>query len=148
MYAGSMRTQPWRATLLPPCETEVRGSDWNAFAASRDRETFMRELRSGFTIAQLQALTKEAKAETPRPAVLVTELTRVVSLVAQTGLQFDLRSAQGKLIASLMAALGVRARSITGPGSLRHRGRPQARRRVRSSARPACEGRSIRAQSP
>ena len=27
------------------------------------------------------------------------------SLVAQTGLQFDLRSAQGKLIASLMAAL-------------------------------------------
>jgi Resolvase, N terminal domain/Homeodomain-like domain len=28
-----------------------------------------------------------------------------VSLVAQTGLQFDLRSAQGKLIASLMAAL-------------------------------------------
>ena len=29
-----------------------------------------------------------------------------VSLVAQTGLQFDLRSAQGKLIASLMAAAG------------------------------------------
>ena len=28
-----------------------------------------------------------------------------VSLVAQTGLQFDLRSAQGKLIASLMATL-------------------------------------------
>jgi len=28
-----------------------------------------------------------------------------VSLVAQTGLQFDLRSAQGKLIASLMSAL-------------------------------------------
>jgi putative DNA-invertase from lambdoid prophage Rac len=55
--------------------------------------------------------------------ILVTELTRWgrsmldlfrtlqdlqaygVSLVAQTGLQFDLRSAQGKLIASLMAAL-------------------------------------------
>ena len=55
--------------------------------------------------------------------VLVTELTRWgrsmldlfhtlqdlqswdVSLVAQTGLQFDLRSAQGKLMASMMAAL-------------------------------------------
>ena len=57
--------------------------------------------------------------------ILVTELTRWgrsmldlfhtlqdlqvwgVSLVAQTGLQFDLRSAQGKLIASLMAARGI-----------------------------------------
>jgi putative DNA-invertase from lambdoid prophage Rac len=56
--------------------------------------------------------------------ILVTELTRWgrsmldlfhmlqdlqawdLSLVAQTGLRFDLRSAQGKLIASLMAALG------------------------------------------
>jgi putative DNA-invertase from lambdoid prophage Rac len=55
--------------------------------------------------------------------ILVTELTRWgrsmlglfhtlqdlqawgVSLVAQTGLQFDLRTAQGKLIASLLAAL-------------------------------------------
>ncbi len=59
--------------------------------------------------------------------ILVTELTRWgrsmldlfhtlqdlqawgVSLVAQTGLQFDLRSAQGKLIASLMAALADNA---------------------------------------
>src|ERR1019366_8018464 len=32
-----------------------------------------------------------------------------VSLVAQTGLQFDLRSAQSKLIASLMAALADNA---------------------------------------
>jgi DNA invertase Pin-like site-specific DNA recombinase len=57
--------------------------------------------------------------------ILVTEITRGrrsmldlfhtlqdlkawdVSLVVQTGLQFDLRSAQGKLIASLMAALGI-----------------------------------------
>ena len=56
-------------------------------------------------------------------AILVTELTRWgrsmldlfhtlqdlqawgVSVVAQTGLQFDLRSAQGKLMASMMAAL-------------------------------------------
>jgi|ERR1039457_7296169 putative DNA-invertase from lambdoid prophage Rac len=59
--------------------------------------------------------------------ILVTELTRWgrsmldffhtlqdlqawgVSLVAQTGLQFDLRSAQSKLIASLMAALADNA---------------------------------------
>ena len=34
-----------------------------------------------------------------------------VSLVAQTGLKFDLHSAQGKLIASLMAALADYAES-------------------------------------
>jgi putative DNA-invertase from lambdoid prophage Rac len=62
--------------------------------------------------------------------ILVTELTRwgrsmldlfhtlqdlqawEVSLVAQTGLQFDLRSAQGKLIASLMAALAEFERDL------------------------------------
>jgi DNA invertase Pin-like site-specific DNA recombinase len=69
--------------------------------------------------------------------ILVTELTRWgrsmldlfhtlqdlqawdVSLVAQTGLQFDLRSAQGKLIASLMAALAEFERDL-----LRERVRP------------------------
>lgn len=55
------------ATLLPPFQAEERGSDWNDFAASRDRETFMRELRSGFAIAQRQALAKEAKAERLAP---------------------------------------------------------------------------------
>ncbi|MDB5968723.1 MAG: hypothetical protein JWQ90_1173 [Hydrocarboniphaga sp.] len=55
------------ATLLRPFKTEERGSDWNDFAASRDRETFMRELRSGFAIAQRQTLTKEAKAERLAP---------------------------------------------------------------------------------
>ena len=35
-----------------------------------------------------------------------------ISLVAQTGLQFDLRSAQGKLIASLMAALAEFERDL------------------------------------
>ncbi len=62
--------------------------------------------------------------------ILVTELTRWgrsmldlfrtlqdlqawdVSLVSQTGLQFDLRSAQGKLIASLMAALAEFERDL------------------------------------
>jgi putative DNA-invertase from lambdoid prophage Rac len=62
--------------------------------------------------------------------ILVTELTRWgrstldlfhtlqdlqtwdVSLVAQTGVQFDLRTAQGKLIASLMAALAEFERDL------------------------------------
>ena len=69
----------------------------------------------------------------PQPiidVILVTELTRWgrsmldlfhtlqdlqawgVSLVAQTGLQFDLRSAQGQLIASLMAALAEFERDL------------------------------------
>ena len=51
-----------------------------------------------------------------------------VSLVAQTGLQFDLRSAQGKLIASLMAALAeferdlLRERVCSGIAAARKRG--------------------------
>ncbi len=51
-----------------------------------------------------------------------------VSLVAQTGLQFDLRSAQGKLIASLMAALAeferdlLRERVRSGIEAARNRG--------------------------
>jgi putative DNA-invertase from lambdoid prophage Rac len=78
--------------------------------------------------------------------ILVTELTRWgrsmldlfhtlqdlqawgISLVAQTGLQFDLRSAQGKLIASLMAALAeferdlLRERVRSGISAARKRG--------------------------
>jgi putative DNA-invertase from lambdoid prophage Rac len=78
--------------------------------------------------------------------ILVTELTRWgrsmldlfhtlqdlqawdVSLVAQSGLQFDLRSAQGKLIASLMAALAeferdlLRERVRSGIAAARKRG--------------------------
>ena len=51
-----------------------------------------------------------------------------ISLVAQTGLQFDLRSAQGKLIASLMAALAeferdlLRERVRSGIAAARQRG--------------------------
>ena len=51
-----------------------------------------------------------------------------VSLVAQTGLQFDLRSAQGKLIASLMSALAefeqdlLRERVRSGIAAARKRG--------------------------
>jgi putative DNA-invertase from lambdoid prophage Rac len=76
--------------------------------------------------------------------VLVTELTRWgrsmldlfhtlqdlhawnVSLVAQTGLQFDLRTAQGKLIASLMSALAEFERDLL-------------RERVRSGIAAACK---------
>jgi putative DNA-invertase from lambdoid prophage Rac len=78
--------------------------------------------------------------------ILVTELTRWgrsmldllhtlqdlqawnVSLIAQTGLQLDLRSAQGKLIASLMAALAeferdlLRERVRSGISAARKRG--------------------------
>ena len=97
--------------------------------------------------------------------ILVTELTRWgrsmldlfhtlqdlqawdVSLVAQTGLQFDLRSAQGKLIASLMAALAEFERDL-----LRERVRSRiaaarTRRRVRPAARSARQGGPFRAQS-
>jgi putative DNA-invertase from lambdoid prophage Rac len=91
-----------------------------------------------------------AKPFSPLPSkvdvILVTELTRWgrsmldlfhtlqdlqawdVSLVAQTGLQFDLRSAQGKLIASLMAALAeferdlLRERVRSGIAAARKRG--------------------------
>lgn len=94
--------------------------------------------------------------------ILVTELTRWgrsmldlfhtlqdlqawnVSLVAQTGLQFDLRSAQGKLIASLMAALAeferdlLRERVRSGIAAARKRGVVFGRR-----AGPADQSRSI-----
>ena len=92
--------------------------------------------------------------------VLVTELTRWgrsmldlfhtlqdlqawdVSLVAQTGLQFDLRSAQGKLIASLMAALAEFDRDLLRErGAFRNRRGTQTRRRVWSSAGPTHQSR-------
>ena len=41
-----------------------------------------------------------------------TPFAGIEELIAQTGLQFDLRSAQGKLIASLMAALAEFERDL------------------------------------
>jgi putative DNA-invertase from lambdoid prophage Rac len=91
---------------------------------------------------QVLALAQARKVD----VILVTELTRWgrsmldlfhtlqdlqawdVSLVAQTGLQFDLRTAQGKLIASLMAALAefehdlLRERVRSGIAAARKRG--------------------------
>ena len=98
--------------------------------------------------------------------ILVTELTRWgrsmldlfhtlqdlqawgISLVAQTGLQFDLRSAQGKLIASLMAALAeferdlLRERVRSGIAAARKRGVVFGRRPGQRAARyrKACTG--------
>jgi hypothetical protein len=48
---------------VPPFRMDEASGDWNDFAVSRDRETFMRDLCSGFAIAQRQALTKEAEPE-------------------------------------------------------------------------------------
>jgi putative DNA-invertase from lambdoid prophage Rac len=98
--------------------------------------------KAGARRTQVLALAQARKVD----VILVTELTRWgrsmldlfhtlqdlqawgVSLVAQTGLQFDLRSAQGKLIASLMAALAeferdlLRERVRSGIAAARKRG--------------------------
>jgi putative DNA-invertase from lambdoid prophage Rac len=95
--------------------------------------------------AQRKAVVALARARTIE-AILVTELTRWgrstadlldslqdleawgVSLIAQTGLQFDLASAQGKLIATLLAALAeferdlIRERVKSGMAAAKARG--------------------------
>lgn len=111
-------------------------------------------------------------------AVLVTELTRWgrsttdllhtlqeleacgVSVIAQTGLQFDLRSPQGKLFASLMAALAeferdlLRERIRSGISAAQERGvkfgrqegqRPKADRNEAKVLKLRAEGKSYRA---
>ena len=124
--------------------------------------------------AQVLQLARERRID----AVLVTELTRWgrsmldlvhtlqelqawgVSLVAQTGLQFDLATPQGKLVAQLMAALAeferdlLRERVRSGIAAAKARGRVFGRRpgqRVKSERLAprvlalAGEGRSYRA---
>ena len=106
----------------------------NSLSRSRKSQRFSRFSFSGAVLSSSQqhSGTKDERAERKKllalaqarniDTILVTELTRWgrsmldlfhtlqdlqawgVSLVAQTGLQFDLRTAQGKLIASLMAA--------------------------------------------
>lgn len=111
-------------------------------------------------------------------AILVTELTRWgrstfdlvqtlhdlqawnVSLIAQTGLQFDLSTPQGKLVASLMAALAeferdlLRERITSGIAAAKARGkvfgrrpgeRPKSDRLAPKVLRFVEEGRSYRA---
>ena len=98
--------------------------------------------------AKIMALAQDQKID----VILVTELTRWgrstidllhtlnniqvwnVSLIAQTGLQFDLRTPQGKLIASLMAALAeferdlIRERIKSGIAAAKARGQIFGRR--------------------
>lgn len=113
------------------CERQAR--DLQAFAERGGFEVvavFM-ETASG-TVTARSERTKVIQLARDRriEAVLVTELTRWgrsttdllhtlqeleaygVSLVAQTGLQFDLRSPQGKLFASLMSALAEFERDL------------------------------------
>lgn len=96
---------------------------------------------------KVMALAQERRVD----AILVTELTRwgrstidlvrtlqdlqawSVSLIAQTGLQFDLSTPQGKLVASLMAALAeferdlLRERILSGIAAARAKGKPLGR---------------------
>lgn len=113
------------------CERQQR--DLQAFAARSGFEivAVFKETASGSVNARSERakvihLARDRQIE----AVLVTELTRWgrsttdllhtlqeletygVSLIAQTGLQFDLRSPQGKLFASLMSALAEFERDL------------------------------------
>ncbi|WP_291426115.1 recombinase family protein [Deinococcus sp.] len=90
------------------------------------RETASGNVNSRSERKKVMNLARDRQIE----AVLVTELTRWgrsttdllhtlqeleacgVSVIAQTGLQFDLRSPQGKLFASLMAALAEFERDL------------------------------------
>ncbi|MDR6221288.1 MULTISPECIES: recombinase family protein [Deinococcus] len=113
------------------CERQSR--DLQAFAERGGFEVVavFKETASG-TVTARSERTKVIQLARDRriEAVLVTELTRWgrsttdllhtlqeleaygVSLVAQTGLQFDLRSPQGKLFASLMSALAEFERDL------------------------------------
>ena len=76
----------------------------------------------------LRTLVEADVATTTQLGVLQDLQAWGISRVAQTGLQFDLRSAQGKLIASLMAALAeferdlLRERVRSGIAAARQRG--------------------------
>lgn len=113
------------------CERQAR--DLQAFAARSGfeivavfKETASGSVNTRSERAKVIHLARDRRIE----AVLVTELTRWgrsttdllhtlqeletygVSLIAQTGLQFDLRSPQGKLFASLMSALAEFERDL------------------------------------
>lgn len=113
------------------CERQAR--DLRAFAARSGFEivAVFKETASGSVNARNERVKVVHLARDRRiEAVLVTELTRWgrsttdllhtlqeletygVSLIAQTGLQFDLRSPQGKLFASLMSALAEFERDL------------------------------------
>lgn len=119
------------STLDQSCERQER--DLIAFAqrAGYEIEGIWKEVASGTKDQRPERKKVMALAQDRRiDAILVTELTRWgrstfdlvqtlhdlqawnVSLIAQTGLQFDISTPQGKLIASLMAALAEFERDL------------------------------------
>lgn len=160
------------------CERQER--DLRAFAERGDfeivavfRETASGNVNSRSERKKVMNLARDRQIE----AVLVTELTRWsrsttdllhtlqelescgVSVIAQTGLQFDLRSPQGKLFASLMAALAeferdlLRERIRSGISAAQERGvkfgrqegqRPKADRNEARVLKLRAEGKSYR----
>ena len=161
------------------CERQER--DLRAFAERGDfeivaifRETASGNINSRSERKKVMNLARDRQIE----AVLVTELTRWgrstidllhtlqelescgVRVIAQTGLQFDLRSPQGKLFASLMAALAeferdlLRERIRSGISAAQERGvkfgrqegqRPKADRNEAKVLKLRAEGKSYRA---
>lgn len=119
------------STADQSCERQER--DLLAYAEKADYEVagVWKETASGAKVDRLARRQVMALAQAREiDAVLVTELTRWgrstidlvhtlqelqawgVSLIAQTGLQFDLGTPQGRLIASLMAALAEFERDL------------------------------------
>jgi putative DNA-invertase from lambdoid prophage Rac len=119
------------STADQSCERQER--DLLAFAARAGQEVVgvWKEIASGAKQDRLERQKVMALAQARSiEAIVVTELTRWgrstidlvhtlndlqawgVSLIAQTGLQFDLRTAQGKLVASLMSALAEFERDL------------------------------------
>jgi putative DNA-invertase from lambdoid prophage Rac len=119
------------STADQSCERQER--DLLAFAARAGQEVVgvWKETTSGANQDRLERQKVMALAQARSiEAIVVTELTRWgrstidlvhtlndlqawgVSLIAQTGLQFDLRTAQGKLVASLMSALAEFERDL------------------------------------
>lgn len=136
------------STADQSCERQER--DLLAFAARAGQEVVgvWKETASGAKQDRLERQKVMALAQARSiEAIVVTELTRWgrstidlvhtlndlqawgVSLIAQTGLQFDLRTAQGKLVASLMSALAeferdlLRERIRSGIAAAKARGR-------------------------
>lgn len=121
------------STADQSCERQER--DLRAFAARAGYEVvgIWKETASGVRQDRVERQQVMALAQARRiDAILVTELTRWgrstldlvhalhalqawgVSLIAQTGLQFDLSTPQGKLFASLMSALAEFERDLLG----------------------------------
>ena len=119
------------STADQSCERQER--DLLAFAARAGQEVVgvWKETASGAKQDRLERQKVMALAQARSiEAIVVTELTRRgrstidlvhtlndlqawgVSLIAQAGLQFDLRTAQGKLVASLMSALAEFERDL------------------------------------